>query len=87
MRGEEPRHGRGERSGIWQDLVGLRPAFEPKARQPERDVEPAVADAREIPVDEDCAGVEEAEIVAANVQMEQLVAGKLGLLGCAKQHR
>jgi hypothetical protein len=76
-RGEEARNDDGEsRSCGIGDLVGRRAALEREARQPRSDVEGGIADHRVVPVEEHGAVPPNAEIVAAEVAVDHLGAGK-----------
>src|SRR5690242_606846 len=68
-RGEEARDEAGEL--VDAERVGRRAALELQARQPEREVEGRVADARVVPVDEDRAPAPDAEVVAPHVAVEK----------------
>ena len=73
-RGEEARDERSEAGDVRPfrlDLLDRRAAFEDEARQPERDVEGRVADAREVPVDEQSLAVPDAEVVTPHVEVQQ----------------
>src|SRR5262245_49859769 len=74
LRGEEA--GDVRRQLVDAERLGRRAVLEREARQPEGDVEGRVADAGVIPVDEDGAAVAEAEVVAADVAVQELVAAE-----------
>src|SRR5437870_4511306 len=86
-RGEESGNGRRERAGVGQHLPRLRSSFQPETGEPERDIEAPIADARMVPVDEQRVGLLEAEVVAPDVKMQQLVAVELHLSRGAQQLR
>ena len=69
------------------DLLGRRAALGLQAREPRRHVEPRVAAAGEVPVDEPHAVLEEAQVVAADVHVEQPVTLELGRVSGVGQRR
>src|SRR5205085_942587 len=85
--GEESGNGRRERAGVGEHLPRLRSSFQPETGEPERDIEAPIADARMVPVDEQRAGFLEAEVVASDVKMQQLVAVEVHLARGAQQLR
>ena len=81
--GATPPEVAGEQRRDRRDLVGgvehgfrRRTALGVQARKPRRDVEHRVAETGEVPVDEQRSPVAEAEVVAANVEVQEPVAGE-----------
>src|SRR5918995_1972225 len=75
-------HRREARRDVWRDVLLWRTALGVEARQPPGDVEPPVAHARPVPIDESGATVEaEADVVASHVEVQQLAAVERRRLG------
>ena len=70
----QQRGDRGDRAVVSEHLLRRRSALGVQARQPGGHVEHGVARAREVPVDQHRPAVAEAEVVAADVEMQQPVA-------------
>src|SRR5512132_3553318 len=65
-----------ESLAVGDELPRVGPAFELKARQPADDVEERIADVGEVPVHEDGAALLQAEVVAADVEVQERFAGE-----------
>src|SRR6187397_2329418 len=69
-RGEEAADDRREVARVREELGRGRPAFHGKARQPEGEVDQGIAEARPVPVDEHSSSVVNADVVAADIEMQ-----------------
>src|SRR2546426_4600565 len=68
---EEARQQGREPLAVRHELPRVGTAFELQARQPGDDVEERIADVRQVPVDEDGVPLSQAEVVAADVEMQE----------------
>src|SRR5262249_27488657 len=91
-RPRQPREPGEEAGDVRRELVdpeglGRRPAFEAQAREPEREIEGRIADARVVPGDEYRAAAPDAEVVAPHVAVQELVALERGRRLRLDEHR
>src|SRR5918996_3052889 len=81
-------HRREARRDVGRDVLRWRTALGVEARQPRGDVEPPVAHARPVPIDESGTTVEaEADVVAPHVEVQELATVERRRLGRTSQRR